>query len=143
MSETKTLYGWTCVELDDERMDCPFDTVEEALANAKETIEEEAQDNDWEPGTRRLPVLVSRVEECRPFCAATIIDDLTQRLADDGLDDPSDHYRLYGAALDRIKSELDAVWAAHVEREKIGAYYLATHGGARHMVEVTIPDGAL
>ena len=143
MAEPKVLYGWTCIDFDDERMECPFDTVEEAITNAKETIEDEAPDRDWEPGTRSLAVIVSRVEVCRPFCAATIIDDVTQRLADDGLDDPADHYRLYGAALDRLKSELDAVWDAHVEREEIGAYYSATHTGTRYMVEVTIPEVTL
>ena len=65
MTETEPLtrYGWTCDAFDDERMECPFVSVEAALADAKATIEEEAPDRDWEPGqtANRIALRASRI----------------------------------------------------------------------------------
>lgn len=142
MSETEPLtrYGWTCDDFDDERLECPFVSVEAALANAKETIEEEAPDRDWEPGTRRIEVEVSQVALAMTFDPERALDDLIDRLNDDGMDDAGKHLRLYGDAGNRLVAELRAVWDAHCTREHVGEYWQATHRGTTHEIEVTIGE---
>lgn len=138
MIDATIRYGWTCDTFDDERLECPFVSVEAALADAKATIEEEAPDRDWEPGTRRVAVEVAQVEIVTTFDPVRALDDMIDRLSDDGMDDAVTHMRLNGDARDRLVAELRAVWDAHCAREKVGEYWQATHRGTTHEIEVTI-----
>ena len=138
-----TRYGWTCESRDDERMECPFDSVEAALDDAKATIEEEAGDSpyEWEPGSREVDVCVSRVAPYRAFDPERILDDVISRMADDGLwDEPDEVLHLDTSARNVLRDAMQAAWDAHVERERVPLLWEATHGPTRHKITVTIAE---
>lgn len=140
MSDATIRYGWTCDTFDDERLECPFISIEEALADAKSTIEEEAPDRDWGLGTHRIEVEVSQVALAMTFDPERALDNLIDRLNDDGMDDAVTHMRLNGDARDRLVAELRAAWDLHCVREKVGQFWQATHRGTTHEIEVTIEE---
>ncbi len=134
-------YGWTCGSLDDERMECPFDSIADALSDAKTTIEEEAPDREWDAGSRTVEVYVSRVAPLRAFDPERILDDIEERVGQEGFEEPDEHLRLVAtSARAALHNALQAAWDAHVEREKVHALWTATHSPTRHSVEVTIKE---
>lgn len=142
MSEGKPVYGWMCPSWDDESVECPFDSVEDALDDAQTRIEEDGPSRDWEYGTHDVEVEVMSMDEVCAFNAELAIDDSVQRLSDEGIDDADERLQLHAGARNRLVAELQAVWDAHVEREKVGKLWLASRRGTTHKISVTIEEDA-
>lgn len=129
-------YGWTCAAYDDERSESPFDSVEDALAEAATRVEE---DMELDPGTHEFEVEVFRVAPFRVFDPTRVTDDVIERVEEEGFEGADEWLELHRPAFrEELEAALQAVWDAHVARHSVATLYESLERGKTHTVSVTI-----